>query len=39
MRKLDISPDKTSQMLGQVSSYVGKVGGEPAKSMLTSLWN
>ena len=39
MRKLDISPDKTSQMLGQVSSYVGKVGGEPAKGMLTSLWN
>jgi hypothetical protein len=38
MRKLDISPDKASLMLGQVSSYVGKVGGEPAKSMLTGLW-
>jgi len=38
MRKLDISPDKASIMLGQVSSYVGKVGGEPTKSMLTSLW-
>jgi len=38
MRKLDISPDKASVMLGQVSSYVGKVGGEPTKSMLTSLW-
>jgi hypothetical protein len=38
MRKLDISPDKASRMLGEVSSYVGKVGGEPAKTMLASVW-
>jgi hypothetical protein len=38
MRKLDISPDKESRMLAELSSYVGKVGGEPARSMLTSVW-
>jgi Protein of unknown function VcgC/VcgE (DUF2780) len=38
MRKLGITPEKTSTMLGQMSNYVGKVGGESAQSMLTSLW-
>jgi hypothetical protein len=38
MRKLGMSPDKTASMLGQVNSYVGKVGGESAKSMLAGVW-
>jgi hypothetical protein len=38
MRKLDISPDKASRMLGEVSNYVGKVGGPSAKTMLASAW-
>jgi hypothetical protein len=38
MRKLGVSPDKTAQMLGQVSSYVSKVGGPSAKTLLASAW-
>jgi Protein of unknown function VcgC/VcgE (DUF2780) len=38
MRKLGISPDKASSMLGQVSNYVGKVGGDSTQDTLTSLW-
>lgn len=38
MGKLGITPDKSSRMLGQVRDYVGKVGGDSAKNMLTSVW-
>jgi hypothetical protein len=38
MRKLGITPDKTSRMLGEVRDYVAKVGGSPAESTLASLW-
>jgi hypothetical protein len=38
MRKLGITPDKASAMLGQVNNYVGKVGGDSAKNMVASLW-
>ena len=38
MGKLGITPDKSTQLLGQVGDYVGKLGGDSAKNMLTSLW-
>jgi len=38
MRKLDITPDRSSRMLGEVRDYVAKVGGTPAEITLASLW-
>jgi hypothetical protein len=38
MGKLGITPEKSSKMLSQVGDYVGKAGGDSAKSMLTGLW-
>ena len=38
MGKLGITPDKSAKMLGQVGDYVGKLGGDSAKTMFTGLW-
>ena len=38
MRKLGITPDKASTMLGQVNNYVEKVGGDSARNIVASLW-
>jgi hypothetical protein len=38
MRKLGITPDKASHMLGEVRDYVAKVGGTSAETTLASVW-
>lgn len=37
MGELDITPSQASQLVGQVSDFVGKAGGESAKNLLQGL--